>query len=87
MKNSRELLGLEPVGLMNSWVSWDGLGTLNVSMMPTGSGIVWHWRLDGGNTQEDLVALCQDNIEALGLSRQEVQFKNKWRRRNKWKTG
>ena len=74
----RELLGLELVSLMVKRVGWDGLDMLNKKV---GQML---YEVGGWRNWWDCV---KNDIESLGLSQKDAQFRNKRRRRIKGAIG
>ena len=85
MKNSRELLGLEPVSLMikKSRLRW--FGHVEQKDDNNWAKCCIAWEVEGIIQRERLKKTwrnCVNNdMESLGLSQKDAQSRNKWRRR------
>ena len=91
MKNSRELLGLEPVILMikKSRLRWFG----HVERKDDNDWVKCciMWEVEGirqrGCLKKTWWDCVKNDVESLGLSQKDVQSMNKWRRRINGATG
>ena len=65
-------------------VGWDGLDMLNKKMTMAGSNVVWHRRLKELDRwvirKKSWWDCVKSDMESLGLSQKDAQFRNKWRR-------
>jgi len=91
-KKSEELLGLEKVSLMikKSRLRWFG----HVERKDDNDWVkkrCMTWEVEGitqrGRPKNTWLEYIKDDIESLGLSQKDEQFRNKWRRRINGTTG
>jgi len=86
-----ELLGFEPVSLMTkkSRLRWFG----HVERKDDNDWIKRYitWEVEGirqrGHPKKTCWDCVKNDVESLGLSQKDAQFKNKWRKRINWATG